>query len=237
MNTPFDDTLQSLFDSSLSAMPETPTFGQDFHTSSPFDDSHSFAQTYQADHFSQENHWDNSAFHSAPEHSLNQQIDSLLNGSDSSDDSNNLNATNFTMPTFQHLPHYHPSHDHFHTPHLLGKEYESHVASSESYTFHSASDANPYTTVESDGHIYKHVGSDTDWIATVHDRKVYNLHEDYLGRAGTDGNVYDKHDNVIGTVDNQGHVYDSVGHHVCNTTYGVVGGAAYLLTVYNGNVS
>jgi hypothetical protein len=50
MNTPFDDTLLSLFDSSLSAVPETPTFGQDFHTSSPFDDSHSFAQTYQIEH-------------------------------------------------------------------------------------------------------------------------------------------------------------------------------------------
>jgi len=49
MNTPFDDTLQSLFDSSLSAMPETPTFGQDFHTSSAFD-PHSFAQTYQIEH-------------------------------------------------------------------------------------------------------------------------------------------------------------------------------------------
>ncbi|OQW92544.1 MAG: hypothetical protein BWK78_01395 [Thiotrichaceae bacterium IS1] len=80
MNTPFDDTLQSLFDSSLSAMPETPTFGQDFHTSSPFD-PHSFAQTYQTDPVSQENHWDNATFHSAPEHSLSQDIDSLLNGS------------------------------------------------------------------------------------------------------------------------------------------------------------
>ncbi len=141
MNTPFDDTLQSLFDSSLSAMPETPTFGQDFHTSSPFDDSHSFAQTYQTEHFSQENHWNNAAFHSAPEHSLSQDIDSLLNGSDYSDNSNDLNATNFTMPTFQHHPHYHAPHEHFQVPSSYEGELQ-HVASSESHTFHSSLDVN-----------------------------------------------------------------------------------------------
>jgi len=110
---------------------------------------------------------------------------------------------------------------------------------SQDVSFHSASDANPYTTLDdSNGYIYKHVGDDTtgDWIATVHDGQVYNCSNDYLGHAGADGNVYDEHDKVIGRVDNQGHVYNSVGHHVSDTTCGVVGGAAYLLTVYHGNV-
>lgn len=145
MNMPFDDTLQSLFDSSLSAMPETPTVGQDFHTNSPFD-PHSFAQTYQADHFSQENHWNNAAFHSAPEPSLSQEIDSLLNGSDSSDDSNNLNASNLTMPTFEHHAHYHPPHEHFNMPSYEGEH--QHVASSESSTFHSSMDVNVSGSVD-----------------------------------------------------------------------------------------
>ncbi|OQW93302.1 MAG: hypothetical protein BWK79_11840, partial [Beggiatoa sp. IS2] len=65
MNTPFDDslkqdfdTLQSTSDSGHSTLTEAPIFGQDSHASSAFD-PHSFAQTYQPDHFSQENHWDN----------------------------------------------------------------------------------------------------------------------------------------------------------------------------------
>ncbi|OQW90842.1 MAG: hypothetical protein BWK78_06065 [Thiotrichaceae bacterium IS1] len=140
MDTPFDNTLQSLFDSSFSAVPETPTFGQDSHNSSVFD-AHSFAQTYQTDHFSQENQWNNTSFHSAPEHSLSQDIDSLLNGGDSSDDSNNLNATNFTMPTFQHHAHYHPPHEHFQMPSSYEGELQ-HVASSENCTFHSSMDVN-----------------------------------------------------------------------------------------------
>jgi len=116
---------------------------------------------------------------------------------------------------------------------------QQHHAHSQNVSFHSASNANPYTTIDdSGGYIYKHVGDDTtgDWIATVHDGQVYNCNNDYLGHAGADGNVYDEHDKVIGRVDNQGHVYNSVGHHVSDTTCGVVGGAAYLLTVYHGNV-
>ncbi|OQW92217.1 MAG: hypothetical protein BWK78_02335 [Thiotrichaceae bacterium IS1] len=90
---------------------------------------------------SQENHWDNASFHSAPEHSLSQDIDSLLNASDSSDDSNNLNATNFIMPTFQHHAHYHPPHEHFQVPSSYEGELQ-HVAASESHTFHSSLDVN-----------------------------------------------------------------------------------------------
>ncbi len=162
MNTPFDDTLQSLFDSNLSAVPEMPAFGQDFHINSPFDDPHSFAQTYQTEHFSQENHWNNAAFHSAPEHSLSQDIDSLLNGSDSSDDSNNLNATNFTMPTFQHLPHYHAPHEHFQVPFSHEGE-RQHIASSESCTFHSSMDVNVSGSVD---HYHRWVNPNNSYLGS-----------------------------------------------------------------------
>lgn len=232
------DALQSTLDSTNTSLLDGQNFGHDNYSQSAFDHNSLTETTYQSDSFSTENQWQNTAFHSAPEHSLTQDIDSLLNGSDSSDDSNNPNTTNFMIPTFQHHAHYHPPHEHFQVPFSHEGELQ-HVASSESCTFHSASDANPYTTVESNGDIRKHVGSDStgDWVATVHDGKVYNLHNDYLGRAGTDGNVYDEHDKVIGWVDNQGQVFDSAGHHVSDTTSGVVGGAAYLLTIYGGNVA
>jgi hypothetical protein len=239
------DALSSSLDTNISNLTDNQqSFAQDHQTNSLFD-YHSLVETHQIDHFSQDHHWNDTSFHSAPEHSLTQDVDALLNGNNSSDDdSSNQNTANFTMPTFQHHVHYHPPHEHFQVPFSHEGELQ-HVASSENCTFHSSldennfGDANPYATVKSDGHIYKHVGNDTtgDWIATVHDGKVYNLHDDYLGRAGTDGNVYNEHDKVIGYVDNKGHVFDSVGHHVCNTTTGTVGAAAYLLTIYNGNVA
>ncbi|GEM_PF-3396994 len=150
MYSPFDENVQFSPESSLSSLPETANFGQDYHNNSHFDDSYSCTQTYQVDqHMSQDQqHWNDAAFHSAPEHSLTQDIDSLLNGSDSSDDSNNPNTTNLTMPTFQHHAHYHPPHEHFHTPHVWEQEHGVHHALSmpESlgthHTFHSSLDVN-----------------------------------------------------------------------------------------------
>ncbi len=100
-------------------------------------------------------------------------------------------------------------------------------------------DNNPYTTVEQDGWIRSHVNGDPigDHVADIHDGNVTNLHGDLLGHAGTDGHVYDEHNHTIGEVDIQGHVFDSAGHHVSDTTLGTAGAAAYLLCVYNGNVS
>lgn len=98
-------------------------------------------------------------------------------------------------------------------------------------------DNDPYTTIDQDGWIYSHHDNSATHIADIHDGTVTNLYNNVLGHAGTDGNVYDEHNHVIGYVDTQGQVFDSAGHHVSDTTQGTVGAAAYLLCVYNGNVS
>jgi len=233
------NTLQSALDGLNSAESDS-SVGYGNHPNNPFEYPSLTETAYPTDQFSTENHWQNAVFHSTPDPSLTQDINSWLD-----DDSNNSNPPNFTPPTI-HV-HYHPPHDYFNSPHSWENEHginhhllSSAESSSETHqVFHSSSDANPYTTVESNGDIRKYVGNDSigDWVATVHDGKVYNLRNDYLGRAGTDGNVYDEHDKVIGWVDNQGQVFDSAGHHVYDTTNGVVGGAAYLLTIYGGNVA
>ncbi|ALG66697.1 hypothetical protein [Beggiatoa leptomitoformis] len=97
--------------------------------------------------------------------------------------------------------------------------------------------SDPYTTIDQDGWIYSHHDGNTTHVADIHNGNVTNTHNDLLGHAGTDGNVYDAHNHVIGCVDTQGQVFDSAGHHVSDTTLGSAGAAAYLLCVYNGNVS
>jgi len=97
----------------------------------------------------------------------------------------------------------------------------------------------PYTTIDDgNGYIYKHLDdSSSDWVGYVRDESVYNWHGDYLGYAGNDGNIYDNNNHVIGWVDStNGHVYNSAGVEVYDTNNGVVGGAAYLLCVYHGNL-
>jgi len=233
MTSFFDDslqqnanTLQSALDGLNSAGSDS-SVGYENHSNIPFEYPSLTETAYPTDQFSTENHWHDAVFHSTPDPSLTQDINSWLD-----DDSNNSHSPNFTPPTI----HYHASHDLFSNYHSWENNHAiRHIfASAES-----SCNSNPYTTVESNGDIRKHVGNDSrgDWVATVHDGKVYNLHNDYLGYAGTDGNVYDEHDKVIGRVDNEGHIFDSAGHLVSNTTSGVVGAAAYLLTVYGGNVS
>jgi len=99
----------------------------------------------------------------------------------------------------------------------------------------------PYTTIDdSNGFIYKHYhdnyGDHADWVGQVKDGQVYNSHDHYLGYGGTDGKIYDEHDHYIGWVDTTGHVYNSAGVRIYDTTMGVVGGAAYMLSVYMGGV-
>ncbi|GEM_PF-1730146 len=236
MNNPFDDSLQqnnSILPSALDSLNSTVSdsnFGYENHPDNRLEGPLLTETTHSPDQNIATTDWQDSIFHNPPDPSLTQGFNSRV------DYDNSNNSSNFTPPSIPHT-HYHPPHDFFTHPFHEGKL--QHLASSEICTFHSSSDANPYTTVESNGDIRKYVGNDSigDWVATVHDGKVYNLRNDYLGRAGTDGNVYDEHDKVIGWVDNQGQVFDSAGHHVYDTTSGVVGGAAYLLTIYGGNVA
>ncbi|MEY3199268.1 MAG: hypothetical protein RJA13_1226 [Bacteroidota bacterium] len=173
-------------------------------------------------------------------HSLNQEINVLADNVLDLN-SNDFNNQSIVTPTFEQ--HIHPHYESVHS----WESYNSGtmpsnnevVLKSTHHVLHSSRDANPYTTVGDDGHIYRHVGGDStgDWVATVHDGKVHNFNNDYLGRAGTDGNVYDERDKIIGWVNSQGQVFDSAGHHVYDTTRGTVGAAAYLLIIYNGNVA
>ena len=110
---------------------------------------------------------------------------------------------------------------------------------SQSMSFHSDPIANPYTTIDdSDGWIYRHEAGESsgDWVGKIDHNSVYNNHSDYLGYGSNDGKVYDSHDHMIGWVDNQGHVFNSAGVQVSDTVHGVMGAAAYLLCVYQGNV-
>ncbi|OQW90905.1 MAG: hypothetical protein BWK78_05965 [Thiotrichaceae bacterium IS1] len=141
-----NDALQSTIDSTTTSLIDGQNLGHDTYTQSAFDHNSLTETAYQPDNFSQENQWQDTAFQTAPEHSLGQDIDSLLNGSDSSDDSNNLNANNLTMPTFQHHVHYHPPHEHFNMPSYEGEHQR--VASSESSTFHSSLDVNVSGSVD-----------------------------------------------------------------------------------------
>ncbi|NJL84170.1 MAG: hypothetical protein HC890_16900 [Chloroflexaceae bacterium] len=110
-------------------------------------------------------------------------------------------------------------------------------------TFGSAahhSNCGPWTSIDNSGSIYKYDSPQDisgDYVAYVRNGHVYtSTMNQELGYAGKDGNVYDHYGNKIGHVDSCGHVYNSAGHEVYNTTKGVVGGAAYLLLVYNGGV-
>lgn len=96
----------------------------------------------------------------------------------------------------------------------------------------------PYTTISDSGDIYKHTSdssSDSYYVGHINGRSVYNLSNDYLGYAGTDGKVYDNYDHCVGWTDGC-HVYNKSGVEVYETTKGVVGAAAYLLCVYYGGV-
>lgn len=95
----------------------------------------------------------------------------------------------------------------------------------------------PYTTINQNGQVYKHIGNDSDYVGYVDHRSVYSWNRDYLGYGGTDGKIYDHDDHCVGWVDSCGHVYNKAGVEVSETSKGVVGGAAYLLLVYYGGVT
>ncbi|SEH06632.1 hypothetical protein [Candidatus Venteria ishoeyi] len=108
-----------------------------------------------------------------------------------------------------------------------------------SLSFHSDPTANPYTCIDdSNGFIYRHEQGESsgDWVGTIDHNSVYNTNRDYLGYGSDDGKIFDSHEHLIGWVDNQGHVFNSSGVEVSTTVHGVVGAAAYLLCVYQGNV-
>jgi len=100
----------------------------------------------------------------------------------------------------------------------------------------------PYTTMNDNGYVYKHTSeyASGTWVGYVQGSSVYNLNNDYLGCAGTDGKVYKNYsygdDRCVGWVDSSGYVYNNAGVKVYETTRGVVGAAAYLLLVYLGGV-
>lgn len=108
---------------------------------------------------------------------------------------------------------------------------------SHSQAFLGHGDNCPYTTINNDGLIYKHSNGASAQVGRITNRSVYNSSSYYLGYAGKDGNVYDNQQQVVGWVDSCGRVYNAGGHEVYETSKGVIGGAAYLLTVYLGGVN
>lgn len=119
-----NDALQSTMDSTTTSLTDGQNFSHDTYSQGAFDHNSLTETAYQSDSFSTENQWQDTAFQNMPEHSLNQEIDALLNDSDSLDDSNSQNASNLTVPTFQHHVHYHPPHEHLNIPHTWEQEHD-----------------------------------------------------------------------------------------------------------------
>ncbi|MEZ5673614.1 MAG: hypothetical protein R3E08_15055 [Thiotrichaceae bacterium] len=112
------DTLQSALDTLNFAMPDH-GFNNDAYSVGVFDHNPSTETAYQTDHFPTENTWHDTAFHSAPEYSLTQDIDSLL------DSESTHPVDHFSVENYSNVL---PLTDSGHTHHVISSTNEGSVS-------------------------------------------------------------------------------------------------------------
>jgi hypothetical protein len=107
--------------------------------------------------------------------------------------------------------------------------------SSQTLSFHSDSDSQPYTTFDSLGYVHLHTkDGDEHTVGRVENQEFWATpydHTDYVGRLTSDWHILDAHGDCVGYVDHNCVVHKPDGEVVHEGSNSALNGASWMLFV------